>query len=84
MGSPIIASVDALAGNAATLGYAAYLYAHSSSLHDVTSGAPGGCGTALCDSGTGGTVPPASGCRIMSEAGAAGAATSASKQGNPQ
>jgi hypothetical protein len=37
--SPIIAAMIALAGNSAELGSASYLYAHSSRLFDVTSGA---------------------------------------------
>ncbi len=37
--SPIIAAMIALAGNSAELGSASYLYAHSSKLFDVTSGA---------------------------------------------
>src|SRR5205814_235675 len=36
--APIVASVYALAGNASTLSYGSYPYAHASSLFDVTSG----------------------------------------------
>ena len=53
--SPIIASVYALAGNAASAGTgASYAYAHSSSLTDVTSGSNGSCGGRdLCTAGAG-------------------------------
>jgi subtilase family serine protease len=52
--SPIIASVYALAGNAATAGSGSYLYDHASSLFDVTSGNNGSCGgSVLCTAGTG-------------------------------
>jgi subtilase family serine protease len=50
--SPIIASVFALAGNTATNNNS-YLYAHTSSLNDVTTGSNGGCGPPLCVAGTG-------------------------------
>ncbi len=42
--SPIIASVYALAGNAGTVTYGSYSYAHLSALHDITSGSNGSCG----------------------------------------
>ncbi|MDX6550096.1 MAG: hypothetical protein QOJ31_780 [Gaiellales bacterium] len=45
--SPIIASVYALAGNAATTNAASYAYSHTSSLFDVTSGSNGSCGGLL-------------------------------------
>jgi subtilase family serine protease len=51
--SPIIASVYALAGNAATVSYGSYPYSHTSSLYDVTSGSNGSCGNDLCNSTTG-------------------------------
>jgi subtilase family serine protease len=52
--SPSIASVYALAGNAASVVYGSYPYAHTSSLYDITSGADGSCGgTALCAAGPG-------------------------------
>ena len=52
--SPIIASVYALAGNAASVNYGGYPYSHTSSLNDVTSGSNGSCGgTDLCTAGTG-------------------------------
>ncbi|HLI60090.1 MAG TPA: S53 family peptidase [Solirubrobacteraceae bacterium] len=52
--SPIIASVYALAGNAAAVTYGSYPYSHSSALFDVTSGSNGSCGgTALCRAGSG-------------------------------
>jgi len=46
--SPIISSVYALAGNTSTIVYGSYPYSHTSSLHDVTSGSNGSCGTFLC------------------------------------
>jgi subtilase family serine protease len=47
--SPIVASVYALAGNAATVTYGSYPYSHASSLFDITSGSNGSCGgTYLC------------------------------------
>ncbi|HWC83073.1 MAG TPA: peptidase S8 [Pseudonocardiaceae bacterium] len=47
--SPIIASVYALAGNAASANSAATLYADTGDLNDVTSGSNGSCGgTYLC------------------------------------
>jgi subtilase family serine protease len=51
--SPIVASVYALAGNAASVTYGSYPYSHTSSLNDVTSGSNGSCGTYLCNAGTG-------------------------------
>ena len=51
--SPIIASVYALAGNASSVTYGSYPYSHASSLHDVTSGSNGSCGTDLCTAGAG-------------------------------
>jgi subtilase family serine protease len=45
--SPIIASVYALAGNAASTTGASYAYSHTSSLYDVTSGTNGSCGGVL-------------------------------------
>src|SRR5581483_1932945 len=48
--SPIIASVYALAGNAASLTYGSYPYSHvNGNLNDVTQGSNGNCGgTYLC------------------------------------
>jgi len=47
--SPIIASVYALAGNAANVTDGSYPYSHTSNLFDVTSGSNGSCGgTYLC------------------------------------
>ncbi len=47
--SPIIASVYALAGNASLVTDGSFPYAHTSSLHDVTSGSNGSCaGSYLC------------------------------------
>ena len=52
--SPVIASVYALAGNAATVNYGSFPYSHTSSLFDVTSGSNGSCGGSyLCTAGTG-------------------------------
>jgi subtilase family serine protease len=50
--SPIIASIYALAGNAATVG-GAYLYSHSADLNDITEGVNGTCKVAyLCAAGS--------------------------------
>ena len=52
--SPIIGTVYALAGNASSVTYGSYPYAHKSSLNDVTSGSNGSCGgTYLCTAGSG-------------------------------
>jgi subtilase family serine protease len=52
--SPIIASVYALAGNASTVSYGSYPYAHTTALNDVTSGNNGSCSPAfLCTAGPG-------------------------------
>jgi len=52
--SPIIASVYALAGNAAGVSYGSYPYSHTSSLNDVMSGSNGSCGGIyLCTAGVG-------------------------------
>src|SRR5712691_7792847 len=49
LASPIIASVYALAGNAANTTDVSFPYAHTSGLHDVTSGSNGSCsGSYLC------------------------------------
>lgn len=42
--APLIAGVDALAGNASSIEPGAYLYAHHRRLFDVTSGSNGSCG----------------------------------------
>lgn len=42
--SPIVASVYALAGNAASTVYGSYPYSHTSALNDVVSGSNGSCG----------------------------------------
>ena len=42
--APLIAGVYALAGNAASLTYGSFPYAHTASLFDVTSGSNGSCG----------------------------------------
>jgi subtilase family serine protease len=52
--SPIVASVYALAGNAATVTYGSFPYNHAGSLFDVTSGSNGSCGGSyLCTAGPG-------------------------------
>jgi subtilase family serine protease len=51
--SPLVASVYALAGNAASVTYGSYPYSHTSSLNAVTSGSNGSCGNRLCKAGTG-------------------------------
>ena len=52
--SPIVASVYALANNAASLTYGSYPYSNISSLFDVTSGSNGSCGGSyLCTAGAG-------------------------------
>jgi subtilase family serine protease len=52
--SPVIASVYALAGNAATVNYGSYPYSQTSGLFDVTGGSNGSCGGSyLCTAITG-------------------------------
>jgi subtilase family serine protease len=53
--APVIAGVYALAGNAASVSYGSYPYAHATSLNDVTSGSNGRCRKTpvLCTAGTG-------------------------------
>ena len=52
--TPIIASVYAVANNASTVGgNASYLYSHTSSYFDVTSGSNGSCGSLLCNGTSG-------------------------------
>ena len=47
--APIIASIYALAGNAAQINPGAYLYSHANSLNDISAGANGSCANAyLC------------------------------------
>jgi subtilase family serine protease len=54
LSSPLIAAVYALAGNASTAGYPASIpYAHTSSLHDVTTGSNGSCNTTMCRGASG-------------------------------
>jgi subtilase family serine protease len=54
LSSPLIAAVFALAGNAGSVNYAASLpYAHTGSLHDVTSGSNGNCSTTMCKGAAG-------------------------------
>jgi subtilase family serine protease len=48
LASPLIAATYALAGNAANTVDGSYPYSHTSSLHDVTSGSNGSCGSYLC------------------------------------
>ena len=60
--SPIIASVYALAGNAGSITYGSYPYAHTKSLFDVVSGSNGSCGGSyLCTGGTGYDGPTGNG-----------------------
>ncbi|HEX8967194.1 MAG TPA: S53 family peptidase [Chloroflexota bacterium] len=51
--SPIVASVYALAGNAATVTSGSYPYSHAAGLFDVVSGSNGTCGSYLCTGGPG-------------------------------
>jgi subtilase family serine protease len=53
LAAPLIGAVYALAGNAASVTYGSYPYAHTSLLHDVSSGSNGSCGSYLCTAGTG-------------------------------
>ena len=53
LAAPLIAAVYALAGNAGSVDYGAYPYAHTKWLHDVTSGSNGKCGSSLCTAGAG-------------------------------
>jgi subtilase family serine protease len=54
VGSPLIASVYALAGNAATVTYGSYPYNNTGALNDVISGSNGSCGgTVLCNAASG-------------------------------
>ena len=50
--TPIIASVFALVNNTSTNSNS-YVYAHKSSLNDITSGSNGSCGAPLCTAGVG-------------------------------
>ncbi|MEZ0094392.1 S8 family serine peptidase [Streptacidiphilus sp. EB129] len=60
--APVIAGVIALAGNPGKLTDAAYLYARSKDLYDVTSGSNGYCGGGyLCTAGTGYDAPTGNG-----------------------
>ena len=53
VGSPLIASVYALAGNAGTISYGSYPYSHTPALNDVTGGSNGSCGNVLCNATSG-------------------------------
>jgi subtilase family serine protease len=53
LAAPLVGAVYALAGNAASVTYGSYPYTHTSSLHDVTSGSNGSCGSYLCTAGAG-------------------------------
>ncbi|HEY1512098.1 MAG TPA: S53 family peptidase [Solirubrobacteraceae bacterium] len=54
LSSPLIASVYALAGNAATVTAGSFPYSHTASLFDVTSGSNGTCSPSyLCTAGAG-------------------------------
>ena len=60
--SPIIAGVYALAGNAASVTYGSFPYAHTGALHDVTTGSNGSCsGTYLCTAKVGYDGPTGNG-----------------------
>lgn len=60
--SPTLASVYALAGNAASVTYGSYPYGHTASLNDVTSGSNGSCSaTYLCTAESGYDGPTGSG-----------------------
>jgi subtilase family serine protease len=51
--SPIIASVYALAGNAASVNFGSYPYSHTGALNYVTVGHTASCGSVLCTAATG-------------------------------
>jgi hypothetical protein len=54
LSAPLIAAVFALAGNAGSVNYPASIpYRHLASLHDVTGGSNGSCGTIMCKAGSG-------------------------------
>ena len=53
VGAPLIASVYALAGNAAAINYGSNPYKFPSELNDVTTGSNGPCGNALCNATSG-------------------------------
>jgi subtilase family serine protease len=54
LSAPLIAAVFALAGNAKSTTYPASLpYGHTASLHDVTAGSNGSCGTTMCKGAAG-------------------------------
>jgi subtilase family serine protease len=54
LSSPLIAAVYALAGGSGGVAYPASIpYAHTSSLHDVTTGSNGSCSTTMCRGATG-------------------------------
>jgi subtilase family serine protease len=59
--SPIIGSVYALAGNAASVNYGSYSYSHTSSLNDVTTGSTASCGSILCTGAAGWDGPTGNG-----------------------
>jgi subtilase family serine protease len=52
LAAPLVAAVYALAGNAGTTD-GSFPYTHTGSLHDVTSGSNGTCGSYLCTAGNG-------------------------------
>jgi subtilase family serine protease len=54
LSAPLIGAVYALAGNSGSVNYPASLpYAHTASLHDVTSGSNGSCSTTMCKGAAG-------------------------------
>lgn len=53
LAAPLVGAVYALAGNAGSVVYGSFPYSQTSSLHDVTSGSNGSCGSYLCTAGAG-------------------------------
>jgi subtilase family serine protease len=53
LATPLIAGAYALAGQTSSVNDASGIYAHRSSLHDITSGSNGYCGSYLCTAGVG-------------------------------
>jgi len=53
LAAPLIAAVYALAGNTSSVVFGSYPYRHHGSLHDVSSGSDGSCGSYLCTAGPG-------------------------------
>jgi subtilase family serine protease len=53
LAAPLVGAAYALAGDAGSLNYGSDPYARAGSLHDVTLGSNGSCGSYLCTAGTG-------------------------------